>query len=193
MSSEAWQQRYDAGETGWDRGGPSPALLRWINERALLPCRILVPGCGRGHEVIELTSQGFDVTAIDFAKTPVRELTHRLVESGFVADVMRENVLRFVAAESFDAIYEQTTLCAIDPKHWTSYEQRHFANLRSGGRLFALLMQSNKHDGPPYHCDLTTIKQLFHHDRWEWSSDSFTVDHPSGLQEIATILTKREK
>lgn len=74
--SDEWQQRDDEGETGWDRGESSPALIRWLDDGDLTPCRILVPGCGRGHEVVELASRGFDVTALDFARTPVRELTH---------------------------------------------------------------------------------------------------------------------
>lgn len=192
MSSDQWQQRYDQGQTGWDRGAPSPALLHWLGEDILTQCRILVPGCGRGHEVVELASRGFDVTALDFAKTPVRELTHRLSEAGITAEVLRENILRYVTNEPFDAVYEQTSLCAIDPKHWVAYEARLFGNLKPGGRLFALLMQSNKHDGPPFHCDPTNIKKLFSQSRWVWTTESFTVEHPSGLEEIAMILTKRE-
>jgi hypothetical protein len=46
----AWQERYESGRTGWDRGGQSPALVRWL-EDGVLTGRVLVPGCGRGYEV----------------------------------------------------------------------------------------------------------------------------------------------
>ena len=62
-----WEARYREGNTGWDRGDASPALSSWLETGALAPCRTLVPGCGRGHEVIALTRQGFEVTALDFA------------------------------------------------------------------------------------------------------------------------------
>ncbi|QDT12686.1 methyltransferase domain-containing protein [Stieleria marina] len=190
--SGAWQERYDAGKTGWDRGEPSPALLHWLNQDTLSSCRILVPGCGRGHEVVELASRGFEVTAIDIAMTPVRELTHRLTKSDLVAEVLRKDVLGFSSSEPFDAIYEQTSLCALEPGNWAAYETRLHRCLKPGGRIFALLMQSNRHDAPPFHCELRQIKQLFSDTRWSWSDDAFNVDHPSGMTEIATILTKRE-
>jgi hypothetical protein len=66
-----WQARYDQGQTGWDRGGASPTLLRWLAAGDLRPCRILVPGCGRGHEVVALAKAGFDVTGVDFAPAAV--------------------------------------------------------------------------------------------------------------------------
>lgn len=61
-----WENKYHNSEIGWDRGEMSPALNHWLKE--LTPCRIAVPGCGRGHEVIELARRGFDVTAIDIAE-----------------------------------------------------------------------------------------------------------------------------
>jgi len=85
LTREGWQSRYESGATGWDRGKPNPALLRWL-ENDLQPCRILVPGCGRGHEVVELASRGFKVTALDYTKAPVQELTRKLNEQSLVPD-----------------------------------------------------------------------------------------------------------
>jgi len=67
-----WQARYDQRQTGWNRGGASPTLLRWLAAGDLRPCRILVPGCGRGHEVVALAKADFDVTGVDFAPLPLR-------------------------------------------------------------------------------------------------------------------------
>lgn len=72
-----WEEKYHNNETGWDRGSASPALLDWL--KALKPCRILVPGCGRGHEVIELARRGFDVTAVDIA-TPAIDHMQAMLE-----------------------------------------------------------------------------------------------------------------
>ena len=62
-----WQERFERGDTPWDRGGPSPQLLAWLDAGRLAPCRIIVPGCGSGWEVAELARRGFDVTGIDLA------------------------------------------------------------------------------------------------------------------------------
>lgn len=57
--------------------------------------------------------------------------------------------------------------------------------LKTGGRLFALFMQSGNSDGPPFSCELTTMPALFPADRWLWPTDHFTVEHPVGLTEVA--------
>ncbi|MEO1526886.1 MAG: methyltransferase domain-containing protein [Planctomycetota bacterium] len=190
LSADGWQQRYENEQTGWDRGEPNPALLHWLESGALTSGRVLVPGCGRGHEVVELARRDFEVTAIDFARTATQILTQRLLGQGLVADVLRESVLHFAAETPFDAIYEQTCLCALAPKHWPAYERRLHASLKPGGTLFALWMQSSTTGGPPFHCGLDAMKDLFAEDHWRWAEERFSVDHPSGMTEIGSVLTK---
>ena len=193
LDSGNWQSRYVAGETGWDRGEPSPALLHWLENGDLTPCRILVPGCGRGHEVVELASRAFEVTAVDFADAPVQELARSLAENNLVAEVLQEDILNFASSERFDAIYEQTCLCAIDPGHRTAYEERLANHVKFGGKLFALFMQSGKgKDGPPFPCYIDEMKRLFDESRWLWPEKQLPVDHPAGLQEIAVVLQRRD-
>ena len=55
-----WESHYQRGETGWDRGAVSPALDHWFGNGNGIPCRVLVPGCGRGYEVAALAHRGFD-------------------------------------------------------------------------------------------------------------------------------------
>ncbi len=57
---QIWEQRYQKGQIGWDRGESSDNLLHWIEIGLLKPCRILIPECGNGHEVLTLAAQGFD-------------------------------------------------------------------------------------------------------------------------------------
>jgi len=192
LSAAGWQKRYDANQTGWDRGEPNPALLQWLKLGALKAGSVYVPGCGLGHEVVELAKRGFEVTAVDFTQSATQSLKQRLLNQGLVAEVLRESVLHYRDAAAFDAVYEQTCLCAIDPKQWTNYEQRLHASLRIGGKLFALFMQTDSPIGPPFHCDLDAMQELFHDCRWRWSDGRFTVDHPSGMKEIAVVLTKKE-
>jgi SAM-dependent methyltransferase len=191
FAAEDWQGRYDAGQTGWDRGGANPALLRWLNGPLLPPSSVLVPGCGRGHEVVELASRGFDVTAVDIARTPVRELTNRLISSRLIAEVLREDVLRLKPNKPFDVVYEHTFLCELNHQRWSHYEDLLSRCLRPGGRLLALFMQTDGRDGPPFHCGLGEMRELFHERRWAWPADSFRVDHPAGMHELALVLTRR--
>ena len=66
-----WQQRFESKQTGWDRGQASPQLMDWLNSGSLQPCKILIPGCGSGWEVIELAKREFDITALDYTPAAV--------------------------------------------------------------------------------------------------------------------------
>src|SRR5476651_114994 len=45
-----WQRRYEESDTPWDKGVAAPALIKFLQEKQIAG-RVLVPGCGRGHEV----------------------------------------------------------------------------------------------------------------------------------------------
>lgn len=187
-----WEERYRSATTPWDRRGPSPALLEWLDEEELRPCRILVPGCGRGYEALELARRGFDVVAVDFAPSAVRHLRDELGRADLRAEVIQADVLSWVSAELFDAIYEQTCLCALPPGTWARYEQQLAAWLVPGGKLLALFMQTDREGGPPFHCDMGAMRDLFAESRWEWSGAPFCeVPHPAGIYELSSILTRR--
>ncbi len=154
LSVDGWQRRYDEGKTGWDRGGPNPMLLSWLQSQLLTPCRIVIPGCGRGHEALRLVEDGFDVTAVDFASSAVEHLTSELQIRGWEARVIQSDIFEYRPMQPFDTIYEQTCLCALDPSKWTRYEELLASWLKPGGKLYALFMQSGKNDGPPFSCEL---------------------------------------
>ncbi len=186
-----WADRYATGKTGWDRGGPSRALLAWLDGGALSPCRILIPGCGRGHEVVELARRGFDVTAVDYAEAALSALAAQLALQRLAATTFNADLLTFTPSHPFDAIYEQTALCALAPGAWSAYAGRLHDWLRAGGRLFVLFMQTWRDGGPPFHCDIARMRQLFAASRWEWPDEPFqSVPHSNGLFEIAAVLTR---
>lgn len=188
---EEWEGRYRRGETGWDRGGVNPLLRSWA---AALPAgaSILIPGCGHGYEVIELARMGFNVTGIDIAPTPVARMRRELAAEGVAASVIRIDMFRYQPDEPFDAIYEQTSLCAIRPEQCRAYEQKLCGWLKPGGSLFALFMQTGVAGGPPFHCDLSEMRELFATSRWQWESDdSEHSPHPSGRHELGHRLIRR--
>jgi hypothetical protein len=92
----------------------------------------------------------------------------------------------------FDAIYEQTCLCAIQPAQWAEYEQWLYSHLKPGGQLLALFMQTGTEGGPPFHCDLSEMTPLFDESRWQWpQSAGDAVAHPSGRHELAHLLKRK--
>lgn len=192
LASTDWQERYDTGKTGWDRGEPSPMLEHWLSTGALQPCEILVPGCGRGHEVIALAEAGFDVTAIDFADAAVQSLRDELSRRDLKANVVQSDVFAFCQSHEFDAVYEQTSLCAIHPSQWQTYQQLLACWIRPEGNLFALFMQTDAMDGPPFACPLSRMRELFPATNWRWPGSSTRVEHPTGMHELACVLTRKE-
>lgn len=196
---EFWEERFQAGNTPWDRGAPNPQLDAWITQGALKPCRILVPGCGSGYEVAALAAAGFDVTALDYAAIAVERTKQRLAAEGLSAAVVEADALSWRAAKPFDAVYEQTCLCALYPDAWRDYADQLHGWLSPGGQLFALFVQFLRPGaadgailGPPYHCDINAMRALFPEPRWNWPKPPYPrIAHPAGFSEIAARLTRR--
>jgi SAM-dependent methyltransferase len=194
-SLEFWQNQYSAGTIAWDRGSAHPAIVDWLQCGELSPCQIVVPGCGRGHEVIHLSRLGFDVTAVDYAAAPIEFLTRQLATEGLSATALHRDLFSWDHSRTYDAVYEQTCLCAIRPELRTRYEDRVFQWLRPGGKLFLLLAQTDIPNGPPFHCEPDEMKNLFSDNRWEWQSTGIKqYTHPSGrLHELAAILVRKQE
>ena len=199
-SKDFWQQKFLERQTPWDRGAPGPQLQAWLAAGDLAPCRIAVPGCGSGHEVALLASRGFDITALDYAPEALARTRAALDAADATATLIEADVLAWQPAEPFDAVYEQTCLCALHPDHWTRYAGRLAQWLRPGGRLFALLMQGLRKgaadglvEGPPYHCDINAVRALLPATLWDWPKPPYArIDHPMGMAELAVVLTRRD-
>jgi SAM-dependent methyltransferase len=195
---EFWQHRFDEGNTPWDRGEPNPQLYAWLEAGALKPCRILVPGCGSGYEVSVLAARGFEVTGLDYATAAVERTRKLLASTKTKADVIQADALTWQPDRPFDAIYEQTCLCALYPDDWRAYAEQLHRWLKPGGQLFALFVQYQRPgaangaiEGPPYHCDINAMRALFPAERWDWPKPPYPrTSHPRGLAELAMVLTK---
>ena len=60
MSETDWEKRYTEKDTPWDKGEPAPGLVDWLKSQNLDPdIRVLVPGCGCGHDAQAWVDAGF--------------------------------------------------------------------------------------------------------------------------------------
>jgi trans-aconitate methyltransferase len=199
-TTEFWQQRFEKNETSWDRGSPSPQLLAWLDSCELQPCRIAVPGCGSGWEVTELAKRGFDVIGLDYTVAAVEKTRALVAAQGLKAEVIQADVLSYQPENKFDAVYEQTCLCAIHPEHWFEYAQQLRQWLKPEGSLWVMYMQMIRPaaseegviHGPPYHCDINAMRALFPEKDWVWPKPPYAkVPHPSLAHELALRLVRR--
>jgi SAM-dependent methyltransferase len=196
-----WQEQFEQGHTPWDRGGVNPQLEDWLASGALSPCRILVPGCGSGYEVVALAQAGFDVTGLDYAPVAVARTRKALNAADAKVLLVEADVLAWQPNRPFDAIYEQTCLCALHPDHWRPYADRLWYWLRPHGRLFALFVHYLRPSvadgsiaGPPYHCDINAMRALFPEPQWAWPKPPYPrTTHPAGLVELAVVLQRRDQ
>lgn len=196
---EFWEQRFQEGNTPWDRGAANPQLDAWLASGALKPCRILVPGCGAGYEVVALARAGFDVTALDYSPAALALTRENLYRAGLIASLVQADALSWYPVRPFEAIYEQTCLCALYPDSWRAYADQLHAWLKPGGRLYALFVQylrpgaaDGTISGPPYHCDINAMRALLPEPLWSWPKPPYPqTSHPRGLEELAVVLERR--
>jgi hypothetical protein len=186
-----WENRYRQGAIGWERRGLNPAFLDWRGSGALAPCRILIPGGGRSLEPLALAESGFDVTVVDAAPTAVATQRARLDRIKVTARIEQADLFAWDPDRPFDAIYDQTCLCALPPALWPNYARRLHRWLRPGGSLFVLFMQTQPSGGPPFHCDIDAMRRLFAAPGWGWP-DALPgkVALPPGRAEQPAVLRR---
>ena len=164
-----WQSRFDAGQYAVGPGRGRALSLRAGPAAANCACRIAVPGCGSGHDVVHLAQAGFDVTGLDYAPAAVMRTRASAPEAGRQANVAQADVLAWSPLAPFDAVYEQTCLCALHPDHWVAYAKA-TACMAAPGRAPVRTLRADgaarrrakgSIDGPPYHCDINAMRALF--------------------------------
>ena len=185
-----WEARFRAERTPWERPTLNAAFVTWRREGVLEPCRILVPGAGRSGEPLALGLDGFDVTVVDSAPSAVAVQLVRFQAAALTARVHEADLLTWSPPALFDAIYDQTCLCALPPAIWPDYADRLHRWLRPGGRLFLLAMQTDGPGGPPYDCPPDAMRTLFGAG-WTWPETlPALVPHAIGRGEIPIVLTR---
>lgn len=139
IDSTYWNERWKAGETGWDIGHPSTPLKEFIDTLSDKRMAILIPGCGNAYEAEYLHQQGFtNVYVVDFAETAIAEFSKRVPD--FPKDhLLVHDFFTLEGSNSWDLILEQTFFCAIDPSLREKYARKMHELLAPAGRLVGLL------------------------------------------------------
>jgi methyl halide transferase len=155
-----WTERYKSCQTGWDAGSITTPLKEFVDGLEEVSHRILIPGCGFGHEAEYLHLQGFaQVWVADLSQVPLDQLAKRVPT--FPASHLLQ--IDFFAMEGpFDLILEQTFFCAIHPHLRAAYAQKVYDLLVPGGELVGVLFGSPfDQPGPPFGGTISEYRGYF--------------------------------
>jgi methyl halide transferase len=159
---EYWQAVYDEGQPRWDKGRPAPPLERAMRQwTATHTGRVLVPGCGPGHEALYAASLGHSVVAVDFAAGAIQGLESRIGTRSVEALERDIFTLSPHYDAQFDWIVEHTCFCAIPLARRDEYAGMMQTLLKPGGAIVALFYDTVRHSGPPFRTTRADIEQHF--------------------------------
>lgn len=193
-----WEQFYRHGMTPWDCGAPPPPLCTFLDSPYKMPPgKLLVLGCGTGHDCLLFLKHGFQVTGIDFAPSAIQSTYKKLHPTGLLgtqAYLLQRDIFSIPEyANYFDVVVEHNCFCAIHPQDRRRYAYTVRDLLKSGGKFLALWrIEDRVGGGLPFPVEKSEIFSLFDHDfsidiSYQ-PTDSFPQDQ--GL-ELLTLMSKR--
>ncbi len=171
-----WEDIYKKNDIGWDLNGITPTFEKLANK--LKPGKVIILGCGRGHDAIIFSKLNFEVTAVDFAPSAINYLKKLCKRNNVKVNVIKNDIFSLSKCYDnyFDYVIEQTCFCAIDPKRREEYERLVYHILNSNGYLIGLWYPLDKaiiDGGPPWGISISDLKNTFEK-RWIITKESFS-------------------
>lgn len=148
-----WSELYrnEQEPPGWELGRPSPALTAVLPQLKLSKARVLVLGCGSGHDAALFAQQGHIVTAVDFSPEAVQRAR------GLYGEIENLKILQADAFKlpdemngQFDVVFEHTFYCAISPDRRNEVVRLWKRMLQPQGHLLGIFFVMEKRTGPPF-------------------------------------------
>jgi len=174
-SPQGWDKLYIDNNTGWDLGEPTPVFTNIAKN--IRPGNLCILGCGHGYDAIMFSQNGFNVTAVDFAPTPIKYINDKARELSLDIITIQENIFSLSPRldNHFDYIIEQTCFCAIDPQKRKAYHDLVYNLLKPGGSIIGLwfpIGKSLSEGGPPFAVSEKEVKLLFNY-KWDMKKEEF--------------------
>jgi protein-L-isoaspartate O-methyltransferase len=174
MTENVWESKWTNNRTPWDQKIEVPILVQLTNEVYVKSNikRVLVPGCGRGYDVLTLCKipSATEVLGIDFAPTAL-EYANQLVEEQKdshpelkKATFKNQDFFRLPNDEKFDLAFDYTFLCALTPDMREAWANKYQELIAKGGELFTLVFPltnvNRSTEGGPFQIDYEIVKNL---------------------------------
>ena len=151
LNGNYWEARYEAKDTPWEKGEPSPGLVDFLAAHPKLRRgTVCVPGCGTGHDVRAWAKAGFDAFGCDIAPSAIKLANARTAAAGLKARFSIKDFLRDEPPFLFDWVFEHTLFCALDPRDRDDYVEAVLHWLKPDGSYLAVNYLIPDEDGPPF-------------------------------------------
>ena len=159
LDAEYWNDRYIAGQTGWDMHQASPPLTDYIDSLSNKELRILIPGCGNAHEADYLLHKGFtNVTLIDISEVVTTRIALKYKDEPI--KIVCEDFFKHTG--SYDLILEQTFFCTLSLPMREKYIDKCYELLVPGGKIAGVLFNKPLGiPGPPFISGDEEYKKIF--------------------------------
>ena len=165
-----WNDNYARQETPWEKGRATPVLAEvFARQPDLFEGRILVPGCGTGHDVRWIAAHGrgseLKVTGVDIAPLAIERA--QASESPPAAEYLLGDLFNLPSSfqSAFDLVWEHTCLCALDPSLRQSYAQSLQQAVKPGGLVAGVFFINPEMDpgetGPPFGIEVAELEALW--------------------------------
>jgi thiopurine S-methyltransferase len=184
MEPDFWQSRWEAGQIGFHVDGAHPDLLAQADTfLAGGPHRVLVPLCGKSHDLRFLVEEGHDTVGVELVRKAVEEL-HREqrrqpeVEEHAQGATFRSpgltvhccDVLGLTpeAVGTFDRVWDRAAVVALRPDQRRRYTRVIRSLVRPGGQVLVntFIYDQSKMPGPPHSVPEAELRE--HYAGWDF-------------------------
>lgn len=182
MDPAFWLEKWAASQTGFHMDQPHPDLLAQADPfLADGPHRVLVPLCGKTHDLAWLAARGHEVVGVELARAAVeqfhseheRQARVREHDAGVSFEsaglaVHCRDVLGLTPGSvgSFDRIWDRAAMVALDPDRRRDYARVLRSLLRPGGQILlnSFTYDQSQMPGPPHSVEEDEVRA--HYEGW---------------------------
>ncbi|XP_068662491.1 thiocyanate methyltransferase 1-like isoform X2 [Aristolochia californica] len=140
-AADGWEKCWKEEMTPWDLGQPTPVVLHLLQMGSFPKGRILVPGCGSGHDVVAIAGPQRYVVGLDISENAIKK-AKELSSSLPTADCftfLKADFFTWHPTMLFDLIFDYTFFCAIEPGRRPAWSTRVQDLLKPDGELITLM------------------------------------------------------
>lgn len=176
MHHEFWATRWHQGHIGFHLDRPNPSLEKHWSTVAAQAGAVLVPLCGKSHDLDWLAARGHDVFGVEFVEHAVaaffgeRGLEPRRRRVGS-ADVYEQGPMHLIRADLFDVgadhvpacelVYDRAALVAIEPVKRRKYAEKLHSLTGPGSGLLLINFLHDMESGPPFSIPDSELRQIW--------------------------------